>query len=188
MFINPRVAIEKGWITGIKNEIVQVQPNAIDFTLDHLYEINPTNEFIICVDPSNPNKELKQMRGNSNEIQPYIDRRTNVGLYRIDVDRTYDATSDIYVNLPNGVAALTIIRSTFNRNGMFLTSGLYDSGYSGHVGFVIHNRLGVAKVEQGIRVGQIIFIEASSAGLYAGDYNHAVGTLAPHMQLPGVVM
>jgi deoxycytidine triphosphate deaminase len=175
MFINPTVAIERGWVTGIKNPDVQVQPNAIDFTLDHLYEIKH-NDFIICNDTVNPGKEIKQMRGTT-EISPYPDRRSGVQFYGIG-NSSYDGLSDVYVNLPEDVAAMTIIRSTFNRNGIFLTSGLYDTGYKGHIGFVLHSRIGTAKIEQGIRIGQIMFVEASSAGVYAGGYNHDVGTTA----------
>lgn len=177
MFINPKVAIEQGWVSGINNQNVQVQPNAIDFTLDRLFNIND-NEFIVCKDPANANKEMKQMRGGA-ELAPSPDRRTGVQFFNLDTG-SYDMLSDVFVELPDGVAAMLVTRSTFVRNGLFLVSGLYDTGFKGHVGCVLHNMLGAAKVEKGTRVGQIIFIEASSAGVYAGGYNHAAGTAAPH--------
>lgn len=177
MFINPKTAIESGWITGIQDTEVQVQPNAIDFTLDRVFNISD-NEFIVAKDLANPKKELKQMRG-GNELLPYPDRRTGIQLFNLD-SGSYDILSDLYVELPEGVAAMLVARSTFVRNGLFLVSGLYDSGFKGHIGCVLHNMKGVAKVQKGVRVGQIIFIEASSAGTYAGGYNHAAGTAAPH--------
>lgn len=179
MIINPHKAIEQGWIKGIKNETLQVQPNAIDFTIDRVFGINSHNTFVICNDPENPNKELKQMRGGG-EMVPAEDRRTGVPFFNLLAHTSYDILSDVYVDLPDGVAALTIIRSSFCRNGLFVTSGLYDSGFKGHVGCVLHNIVGDTKVQQGVRVGQIILIEASSAKLYAGGWNHELGTEAPH--------
>ena len=34
MYISPQVAIDNGWIKGITDPEKQIQPNAIDFTLD----------------------------------------------------------------------------------------------------------------------------------------------------------
>lgn len=178
MFINPKHAIQEGWISGIKDEDVQVQPNAIDFTLDRLFSISD-NEFIICADPANAFKEIKQMRGGT-EIAPYPDRRTGIQFFNLDTG-SYDILSDVYVDLPQGVAALLVTRSTFIRNGLFLIAGLYDSGFKGHIGCVLHNLKGTAKVQKGTRVGQVIFVSSENAKLYAGHYNHELGTNAPHV-------
>lgn len=168
MFINPKIAISEGWISGIVDIDKQVQPNAIDFTLDRLFSIHHHNGFHIS-------EEGKQMRGGE-EIAPIVDRRTNLPYWRMEAKTSYDAMSNIYVKVPEGVAAMLIIRSTFNRNGLFLTSGLYDSGYEGHIGFAIHNNSGYAYVSPGTRVGQIIFVESENALMYAGGWNHAEGT------------
>lgn len=170
MFINPKTAIEEGWVTGIRNPELQVQPNAIDFTLDKLFSINSKAFYI--------SEEGKQMRGgepmeaseqwNGAEMQNY---------WCVKGQDVCDGLSDVYVNLPEGVAAQLIIRSTFNRNGLFLTSGLYDSGYKGHLGFALHNRSrGSALIAPGTRVGQVIFVSSDSAGMYAGGWNHDEGT------------
>jgi deoxycytidine triphosphate deaminase len=83
--------------------------------------------------------------------------------------------SDVYVEVPAGVAAKLIIRSTLNRNGIFLTSGLYDAGFKGNLGFVLHNRAGEAYLAPGTRVGQIEFYKSDSEGLYLGGYNTKEG-------------
>lgn len=168
MFINPKIAISEGWITGIVDEEIQVQPNAIDFSIDRLFSINHHNGFHIS-------EGGKQMRGGS-EIHPITDRRENILYWRLDAKTSYDAMSDIFVKIPEGVAAMLIVRSTFNRNGIFLTSGLYDSGYEGHIGFAIHNNSGYACISPGTRIGQIIFVESENALMYAGGWNHAPGT------------
>jgi len=173
MFISPEVAIDKGWIKS-KKPIQQknIQPNAIDFTVDKLYTIDYLQPFFI-------NEEDKRMRGGK-EVQTYkqSDVTNNDGkdYWTLDAYTAYDFMSDFYVEIPDGVACQLIIRSTLNRNGLFLTSGLYDSGFKGHIAGAIHNRSGCAFIEPGTRVGQIIFIESVSAGMYAGGYNHEEGT------------
>lgn len=167
MFINPNTAIAEGWITGITDPEKQVQPNAIDFTLDKLFNIGEA-EFVIS-------EEGKQMR-NSWERLPVPDRGSELEFWHLDPHSVYDGMSNIAVDLPEGVACELIIRSTFNRNGLFLTSGLYDSGYKGAIGFALHNRGASAKVGVGTRVGQIKFVTSDSAGSYAGGYNHDAGT------------
>ena len=166
MFINPKIAIENGWITGIVNPEKQIQPNAIDFTLDKLFTINDFNTFII-------DEDSKKMRGGV-EVNSWQGRTTEREYWTIEKG-VYDGMSDIYVDVPDGVACMLIIRSTFNRNGIFLTSGLYDSGFKGHIGFAIHNRGGRAQIGVGTRFGQIIFVESENALQYAGGYNHEAG-------------
>jgi deoxycytidine triphosphate deaminase len=166
MFINPKIAIENNWIRGITNYEKQVQPNAIDFTLDMVFDIRHT-EFIIS-------EEGKIMRSTA-EHYSIEDRKTGMWFWHLNIG-VYDGMSNVYVNIPEGVAALLIVRSVFNRNGIFITSGLYDSGFNGHIGFAIHNRIGPAKIATGTRIGQIIFVKSENALMYAGNWNHEQGT------------
>ena len=168
-FISPKKAIAEGWVTGLVDEEKQVQPNAIDFTLDKLFTINENNTFVIS-------EEGKQMRGGGEE-QPIADRGDDsVKWWYLDPHKVYDGMSNIYVKVPEGVAAYLIVRSTFNRNGIFITSGLYDSGFEGHIGFALHNRSGDTKIAEGTRVGQLIFVTSDSVGKYAGGWNHEEGS------------
>jgi len=170
MFINPKTAIEDGWVTGVVNPELQVQPNAIDFTLDKVFTIED-KPFILS-------EAGKTMRG-GNVLVPETTwtGEEAVDYWNIPGNAVVDGMSDIYVELPEGIAAMLIIRSTLNRNGMFLTSGLYDSGYKGHLGFALHNRSeAYALISPGTRVGQVIFVSSDSAGMYAGGWNHNEGT------------
>lgn len=167
MFISPVVAIDNGWIKGDFNAD-SIQPNAIDFTIDHLYSIDDTKTFTI-------DTENKSMRGGQ-KLEAQNDPRVNKNYWNLAPKQSYDGMSEFYVKVPENVACMTIIRSTLNRNGLFITSGLYDSGYEGHIGFAIHNNSGVAMIEPGTRVGQLIFVQSDSAGTYAGGYNHTAGT------------
>jgi len=162
MFINPLTAIEEGWISGTFNDN-NIQPNAIDFTLDRLFTINHEEAFIISEDD-------KYIRGGE-EIKPLEDENDDRLYWPIDIRTSYDGMSDMFVELPVGVACMLIVRSTFNRNGIFITSGLYDSGFEGHIGFIIHNMSGPAKIAAGTRIGQIMFIQSENAKMYASGYN-----------------
>lgn len=165
MFINPLMAIDNGWITGNFTP-ESIQPNALDFTIDRLYTIDSSKTFIITQDH-------KEMRGGV-PVEPFSTE--DELLWKLEANTVYDGMSDFYISVPEGIACMMIIRSTFNRNGIFITSGLYDSGYAGHLGFAIHNRSGTAYIEPGTRIGQIIFVASESAKMYAGGYNHEEGT------------
>lgn len=162
MFINPKIAVEQGWITGIKHPDQQIQPNAIDFTLDALKELQAET-------PAMVSEDGKTMR----KLRDFYTIRGSWHMYRNTV---YDGTSDMYVTLPDGIAAVLYTRSTLARNGVFLLSGLYDSGYKGHIGFTMYPIGGNIEIAQGTRVGQIAFMAADSAKLYAGGWNHDSGT------------
>jgi deoxycytidine triphosphate deaminase len=161
MFIKPTTAIANGWIQGITNQEKQVQPNAIDFTLDTLK--------VLSADSAIVSEDHKKMR------ELYDVPSTAMG-WILEYRRVYDGTSSMYVDLPEGVAAILYTRSTLARNGVFLVSGLYDSGYKGHIGFTIYPICGNITIHPGTRVGQIAFVAAESAKLYAGGWNHEQGT------------
>lgn len=163
MFINPQRAINEGWVSGITNPEKQIQPNAIDFTLDKAFSINDEIQFSI-------DENSKVMKG-STFYEPAS------GGWLISSHGMIECLSDMYCDLPEGVAAMLVIRSTLSRNGIQLMSGLYDSGFQGHIGFLLHNRANTtAHFGCGTRVGQIIFVQADSAGTYEGVYNHNSGS------------
>lgn len=179
MFISPITAIENGWVTHPQCKDVAdfkqrkfVSPNALDFTLDKLFTIDESTRFVVS-------EQSKQMRGGEELIaETVVDASNQNSLgdhWTLLTNTVYDGMSDFYVEVPEGVAALLIIRSTFNRNGIFLTSGMYDAGFKGNIGFALHNRSGIAQIAPGTRVGQLIFVESQSEGQYEGGYNTAQG-------------
>jgi len=74
------------------------------------------------------------------------------------------------IHVGEGEAGWVITRSTLNRNGCFLTSGLYDSMYHGVMAAVLHVGIGIAKIKQGTRIGQYISFQAEMLHGYDGDY------------------
>lgn len=162
MFINPKVAIEKGWIKGIKDAERQVQPNAIDFTLDQLFMLD--NDVVAQIsEQTKTSRPLHKWEVESN------------GYWHLEGHQVFDGMSDVYVEVPQGVAAILFTRSTFARNGVLIASGLYDAGYKGHIGFTIYTHGGPIEIAPGTRIGQIGFALAPSAKMYAGQYNHEQG-------------
>lgn len=170
MFLSPKLAVDQQWITHPDEYLdweKYLSPNAIDFTADRLFEINQITPFFIS-------EESKQMRKQT-EVLPLHHADRDCEYWELQPG-VYDAMSDFHVTLPKGVAALLIIRSTFNRNGLFLTSGLYDQGFVGSIGVALHNRSGVAYIAPHTRIGQIMFIKSDGLDkLYAGQYNTAQG-------------
>ena len=171
MLINPKEAIKQGWIavSGDFNWDECIQPNAIDFTLDRAYEPQTGVHTII-------GKSSKQLPSFDEKETESIDFNNQSRYFSIPPGQAIDGVSNMYVSLPSGVAALLVVRSTLNRGNCTLTSGLYDSGFKGNIGFSIFNRGTVeAYIEKGARVGQIMFIPSDHAKLYAGGYNHDDG-------------
>lgn len=172
MFISPKTAIEEKWITHPRCKSYQdwinqkfVSPNAIDFTLDQLFRINNALFTI--------NEQQKRMRG-STRLETIT--RPEGQFWELEQSCVYDGMSDMYVKVPDGVAALTVVRSTFNRNGIQINSGVYDSFFKGHIGITIYPRIGYTLIAPHTRISQIIFIESENVREYTGQYNHEQGT------------
>lgn len=172
MFINPKEAIAQGWLKlpehWTPEQVAKaIQPNAIDFTADRMFLINNADTFVIS--------ETGKQSRKQTEREAVFQRALNGPGWVVNECDTVDIMSDFYVTVPSGVAAYVITRSTFVRNGLFIQSGLYDSGFSGNVGCVLFNRSGRAVIGKGTRIGQLVFVESDSAKLYAGQYNTSQG-------------
>lgn len=132
-----------------------VQPNAVDLRLGKVFQIN-TDMFEIS-------NEHKVHRG-SVEVLP-----RNDGYYSL-VPGVYEVIMENVIQVGEGEAGWVITRSTLNRNGCFLTSGLYDSGYHGAMAGVLHVTRGLARIKQGTRIGQYLSFNAEALHKYDGDY------------------
>ena len=133
----------------------QVQPNAIDLRVDKIFRI-ATGKFQI-------DEDSKHHRG-SFELQP-----ENDGYWHLD-EGVYEIIMEGEVSIGEDEAGWVITRSTLNRNGLFITSGLYDSGYQGVMAGALHVHVGRAMIKPGTRVGQFLLFKAESLSSYDGDY------------------
>ena len=131
------------------------QPNAIDLRLDKVFGIY-NSEFVI-------DNESKKHRGTF-EWLPDDD-----GWYHLP-EGTYEVVMENIVHIGPDEAGWVITRSTLNRNGVFITSGLYDSGYHGVMAGAMHVRGGPVKIKKGTRVAQFLLFKAEALSEYNGSY------------------
>jgi deoxycytidine triphosphate deaminase len=135
----------------------QVQPNAVDIKIDKLFEMNSEKTFII-------DENSKQHRGTV-EMEPNAE-----GYFTLLPGKSYEFVAEGTVKIGEDEAGFVITRSTLNRNGVFITSGLYDSGYHGVMAGVIHNLGGPSLIAKGARIGQFLLWKAEAVSSYDGDY------------------
>lgn len=140
-------------LTAIQNG--DIQPNAVDLRLGKVFKIND-NVFTI-------DEDQKLHRG-STEFEPWDD-----GYYYL-VPGSYEVIMENEIDVGPDEAGFVITRSTLNRNGLFLTSGLYDTGYDGVMAGVLHVNVGLARIKPGTRIGQYLSWKAEALSSYDGDY------------------
>ena len=136
-------------------EQTDIQPNAVDLRVDKIFKVS-TKEFVIS-------ENGKEHRG-SEEIEPDMD-----GWFYLE-EGHYEVVMQNMVNVGHNEAGFVITRSTLNRNGLFLTSGLYDTGYVGVMAGMLHVTIGPPRIKQGTRIGQYLNFEAESIKVYDGSY------------------
>jgi deoxycytidine triphosphate deaminase len=141
------------YLTNVQQ--VDIQPNAVDLRIDKVFEIN-RQAFLIDED--------KKVHRGSVEIQPDKD-----GYWELKPG-TYEIVMENIITVGEGEAGWVITRSTLNRNGIFITSGLYDSGYQGVMAGAMHVNCGPMFIKKGTRVGQFLLFKSETLKLYDGDY------------------
>lgn len=169
MFLNPKKAIDAGWL---KVNAENIQPNAVDIPINKIYSLKKDNAFWLF-----KNKKIHKTRS---EL-PLLSK--SVVKYWELSPGAYDFFSNAYVKMPEGVCGWLITRSTLNRNGIIVHSGLYDSGYEGHINgslYVFHE--GENFIEEGSCVAQFLMASSHSVGLYAGGYNTAEGDIPDQLK------
>lgn len=137
------------------NHVDDVQPNAVDLRLGKVFKITD-NVFTI-------DEDHKAHRG-SNEYEPWED-----GYYYLYPGQ-YEVIMENEIEVGPDEAGFVITRSTLNRNGCFLTSGLYDTGYKGVMAGVLYVNCGLMRIKPGTRIGQYLNWKAEALHSYDGDY------------------
>lgn len=132
-----------------------VQPNAVDLRLGKVFKMSQSTFMI--------DERDKKHRG-SFEMKP-----DDGGYYNLP-EGHYEVVMDNMIVVGANEAGWVITRSTLNRNGVFLTSGLYDSGYDGVMAGVMHVTCGPMRIQRGTRIGQYLSFNAESLHQYDGSY------------------
>lgn len=144
----------KSTLSNVENE--DVQPNAVDLRLGQVFKINTA--------PFEISNEHKKHRGTEYELKPDPE-----GYFNLEPGH-YEVVMENIIHVGENEAGWVITRSTLNRNGLFLTSGLYDSGYHGVMAGVLHVNVGHARIKKGTRIGQYLSFNAEALSSYDGDY------------------
>ena len=144
-------------LTNVREE--DIQPNAVDLRVDKIFRMDLANPFIIGEENG---KEVKKHRGS-------LELYTNDEGYWFLNPGSYEIVMENIINVGADEAGWVITRSTLNRNGLFITSGLYDSGYNGVMAGALHVT-SAAKIKKGTRVGQFLLFKSQALKKYDGDY------------------
>lgn len=133
-----------------------IQPNAVDLRLINL--LLPVDDFYLFHDKTRHRRCL--------EVKP-----DEGGVFVIPPRSHFQFETDQHCTIPENICGWLIARSSLMRNGLVVSSGLYDSGFSGTVGGVIFNHSGyTAYLEKGVRIAQLITADAETYHLYNGQY------------------
>jgi len=131
------------------------QPNAVDLRLDKVFRI-----FSDVFEITNETKKHRK----TIVIEP-----DEHGFFNLDIG-DYEVIFENVINVGEGEAGWVITRSTLNRNGLFLTSGLYDTNYHGLMAGCLHVGTGPARIKKGTRIGQYLSFDSESLSKYNGSY------------------
>ena len=152
-------------LTGVQEG--DVQPNAVDLRLSKVFAIK-TNVFELTND-------TKKHRG-SVEVLP-----DEEGFFNLEPG-SYEVVMENEIGVGDNEAGWVITRSTLNRNGIFVTSGLYDDGYGfdvtsgnftgGAMAGCMHINVGPARIKKGTRIAQYLSFDAESLHKYDGSYGY----------------
>ena len=141
----------------------QIQPNAVDLRVDYIYEMS--GRFTL----SDNHKESRSTR--PHEPIAKWDATMGVDVYSwILQPGAYEVQFAGKIQIAEDEAGWVISRSSLIRNGCILTSGLYDSGYEGHIGGVLYVSGGEFLLEKDTRLGQFLTVKAESLHQYNGSY------------------
>ena len=148
-------ATTRSSLTGVNLE-KDVQSNAVDLRLDKVFVIY-NNDFILTDDS-------KTHRG-SYELVPDAS-----GFFNLYVGNSYEIVFENEITVGDGECGWVIPRSTLVRNGLSITTGLYDSGYKGKMVACLHVNGGNASIKKGCRIAQYLCFDAEMIHRYDGDY------------------
>lgn len=149
---------------------MDIQPNGIDIRVKDIWKL----DFFEVAFPFEQYPQVTA-EGGSRRILP-LKNTYQSKKFRLSKGFAYDVRSQLRFKepIPDGVAALIIGRSSFNRYGMLTFSSIYDTGFSGRIAATMYAFTN-AIVDDYCRFAQLVFIEAKNAGVYKGRYQEAIG-------------
>ena len=153
MIINPNKIIKNKIILNFCEKAIQ--PNSIDLRIKNIAEIQDGGYLL---------KDKKLIKSKK------MPQKT---IWKLKKGKAYDIEFEEYVKIPKNIAAFITHRSTLNRMGAFIMSGIYDSGFENYVGAILRTNTNI-KVGKGVRIATIFFVKADSCYNYQGQYQKKI--------------
>lgn len=157
--INPKEFAQKYLQNYNESDLAQV---GLDVRISRLYKLDNTS-------PARVN-EKKRTFSKRSLVEP-IDKE-----YILFPGNVYEFESDITVAMPANAAGLIIHRSSLLRNGVTVTSGVWDPLFGGNLNGFLFPQAGIVAIGEHERVGQFVVWEASACSGYNGIYQGTKGT------------
>lgn len=157
MLLHPESQFTETKITEVEDG--DIQPNAVDIRLDEVERIE-SSDFILD-EEDKTHRTTTPVSTDDNGF--YV---LEPGSYKVKMKNT--------ISIGESEAGVVISRSTLVRNGVYLCSGLYDTGYKGSMIALLIVTSGNAIIKRGARIGQYLIMESESNGTYQGSYGDSV--------------
>ncbi len=151
MIINPKKVANKA-VKPVSKE--NLQPNGIDLNIDRLFIVKDNGRLL----------KDRTILPDREEIKP-----PKAGWFHLKPNTTYDVIFKQWVKVPKNTVANIYTRSSLNRMGGFIHSGLYDSGFDNIIGAILRTTSKIV-IEKGARIAQIVFTKAEQSHKYNGQY------------------
>jgi len=145
-------------VEGMINPRLQVQPNGIELTLMRIEAFAEAGQVAL----DNSERKIPIGRPLRFDGEGWVD--LSKGCYKIVFNEV--------VNIPRGIAAIALPRSSLLRCGVTIETAVWDAGYRGRSEslMVVHNEAGF-RVKRNARVLQLLFFRLSSeVEGYSGAY------------------
>ena len=111
MFNNPMDPIKKGWLKGVL--VNHVEPNAVDLRIEKIWKVDTTTKFTLHQeDKTHRKRELVS-----------TEQKDGKEIWNLEKG-IYDFMSPAYVEMQPQTVGWLVTRSSLNRNGVYILSGL----------------------------------------------------------------
>jgi deoxycytidine triphosphate deaminase len=162
MIINPKEILQKKIITYPSNINIEehIQQNGIDIDCIKVFTTgSASNVLFIRKDKTIKPTVYEKVSSMLNGIE----------VFKLETGKAYTFESSFEINIPEGMCAEIVGRSSLNRFGVFVRSSWYDTGFKGTIGATFYCFNDVI-IEKGARVAQIVFRTAEAASMYKGQW------------------
>lgn len=160
MIINPQYILDQGIIKlpAHIDKAQVIQPNGIDLYINEIFQL-------VSGDVAQIGDQVNTVHRKTQKLLAM-----HGGRYLLEAQKAYKVETGYEINIPKDMAAYIMTRSSLNRNGVLVGSGLWDSGFQGFVGTTVYPTLNIELFDP-CRIAQIVFMSADSNYLYKGQYN-----------------